>query len=312
VSRIVGLDGATQVGYDRLILAPGISLNYEALPGYSAAVSEQLPHAWQAGAQTEILRSQLEAMKNGGLVALSIPENPYRCPPGPYERASLIARYLKKHKPRSKILLLDAKDRFSKQNLFKAAWQSQFPGMIEWQGRADGATVVEIEAEPRTLKTDFDTVRPDVANVIPPQRAGDIALTSGLADSTGWCPVDALSFESKLASNIHVIGDAAILNAMPKSAFSANAQAKLCAVQVVRLLKDLAPLDATLANTCYSLINPDYGISVAGVYQAEGSRWVSQPGAGGASPNNVSYEFRRKEALYAKDWFNNITRQAFL
>lgn len=311
VSKQVTLENQL-MSYDRLILSPGISLNYSALPGYTEQAASVLPHAWQAGPQTQLLREQLFKMKNGGLVVISVPETPYRCPPGPYERASLIAGYLKKEKPRSKVLLLDAKDRFSKQSLFESAWQQELNGYIEWQGRSEGAVVTRVNAERSELYTDFDVVRGDVVNVIPPQKAGQIALTTGIADRSGWCPVNALTFESTIAADVHVIGDAAILNAMPKSAFSANAQGKLCAVQVVRSLKGLPPITTTMANTCYSLVHTDYGISVAGVYRPDGERWLSVTGAGGVSPAEASAVVRRREARYAEDWFKAITSEAFL
>jgi sulfide dehydrogenase [flavocytochrome c] flavoprotein subunit len=281
------------------------------LEGYSEQAAIKMPHAWQAGEQTLLLRHQLEAMPNGGLVTIVAPPNPYRCPPGPYERASLIAHYLKRAKPKSKVLILDSKDRFSKQSLFEAAWQSEYGEMIEWQGLSDGARVIAVNSDNNTLMTDFDTVEADVANVIPPQRAGRIALDSGMTDESGWCPVDALSFESTLAPLVHVIGDAAILNAMPKSAFAANAQAKLCAVQVIRLLAGKAPLETTLLNTCYSLVAPRYGISVAGVYRADGVSWRGVEGAGGTSDADAPVSTRQQEADYARGWFDTISREVF-
>jgi NADPH-dependent 2,4-dienoyl-CoA reductase/sulfur reductase-like enzyme len=312
ISHRITLGSGASLGYERLILAPGVSLDFEALEGYSEAAANRLPHAWLAGEQTLLLRAQLEAMADGGVVAIAVPANPYRCPPGPYERASLIAEYLSKHKPRSKVILLDAKDQFSKQALFLKGWQSKFGGMVEWQGLSDGASVVRVDAETKTLFTDFDAVTTAVANVIPPQKAGSIAQAAGIADRSGWCPVDALTFESSLAPDVHVIGDAAILNAMPKSAFSANAQAKLCAVQIVRSMSGAEPLDVTLANTCYSLLSEDFGISVAGVYQADGERWVSVPGSGGVSPTAADDQARSLEARYARDWFKAITQETFL
>jgi sulfide dehydrogenase [flavocytochrome c] flavoprotein subunit len=312
VARRVELSDGTSLDYDRLILAPGISFNYEAIDGYSEAAAKLMPHAWEAGEQTILLREQLSSMQDGGTVAIVAPPNPYRCPPGPYERASLIAHYLKRHKPRSKVLVLDAKDRFSKQGLFQSAWRSEYGDMIEWQGLSDGANVIGVDPVKNLIKTDFDEYKVDVANVIPPQRAGKIAIDSGLANESGWCPVEALTFESLIAPNIHVIGDAAILNQMPKSAFSANAQAKLCAVQVVGALAGEAPVSSKLLNTCYSLVNPEYGISVAGVYEAAGERWLDVAGAGGVSPLNASAAIRRSEAIYAEGWFETITNEVFL
>lgn len=311
VLRQVQFENHSALNYDRLILAPGISLHYEALEGYSAQAASKMPHAWQAGEQTLLLKRQLEAMPNGGLVTIVAPPDPYRCPPGPYERASLIAHYLKRTKPKSKILILDSKDRFSKQSLFKTAWKSEYGEMIEWQGLSDGARVIAVNSDSTTLMTDFDTINPSVANVIPPQRAGKVALVSGIADNSGWCPVDALSFESTLAPGVHVIGDAAILNAMPKSAFAANAQAKLCAVQVIRMLAAEAPLETTMLNTCYSLVRPNYGISVAGAYRAEGTHWRGVEGAGGTSASGASGSTRQLEADYARGWFDTISREVF-
>jgi sulfide dehydrogenase [flavocytochrome c] flavoprotein subunit len=297
--------------YDRLVLAPGISLNFDALEGYDEAAAELMPHAWQAGAQTTLLARQLAAMRDGGTIAISVPENPYRCPPGPYERASLIAHYLKTHKPKSKLLILDSKDRFSKQSLFMAAWKSEFGDIIEWQGLKDGAKVVSVDPAAMTLQTDFDVIKVDVANIIPPQRAGKIAQLSGVANASGWCPISAATFESSLHTDIHVIGDAAIANAMPKSAFAANTQAKLCALQIVRLLAGKKPIESKLINTCYSLITPDYGISVAGVYEPDNEHWLEIKGAGGVSPLTASRKVRRMEAQYARQWYDSITAEVF-
>lgn len=311
VAHRVELSDGTLLAYDRLVLAPGISLNYSALRGYSEAAALKMPHAWEAGEQTLLLRKQISEMADGGTVAIVAPPNPYRCPPGPYERASLIAHYLKKNKPRSKVLVLDAKDRFSKQGLFQAAWRSEYGAMVEWQGFSDGASVVEVDADKNILRTDFDEYQVNVANVIPPQRAGKVAIDSGLADSSGWCPVDALSFESTIAADVHIIGDAAILNQMPKSAFAANAQAKLCAIQIIRLMAGDAPAESKLLNTCYSLVHPEYGISVADVYDAKGERWRAVPGAGGVSPSDAPASVRRAEAGYANGWFKTITNEVF-
>jgi sulfide dehydrogenase [flavocytochrome c] flavoprotein chain len=225
-TRTVTLGDTTRLAYDRLVLAPGIDFRWDALPGYSEAAAEKMPHAWKAGPQTLLLRHQLEAMPDGGVVVIAVPANPYRCPPGPYERASLIAYYLKTKKPKSKLLILDAKDTFSKQKLFQNGWTVLYPGLIEWVALSAGGKVTAVDAAAMTLTTDFTTHKADVANVIPPQNAGQVAGLAGVADRTGWCPIDPVSFASTLQPNIHVIGDAAIAGAMPKSAFAANAQAK--------------------------------------------------------------------------------------
>jgi NADPH-dependent 2,4-dienoyl-CoA reductase/sulfur reductase-like enzyme len=250
-------------------------------------------------------------MQDGGVVVLSAPANPFRCPPGPYERASLIAHYLKNNKPRSKVIILDAKDAFSKQRLFEAAWQALYPGLIEWVPLSAGGRVTEVDPAAMTLVTEFGSHKADVANIIPPQRAGAIAQVAGAADQTGWCPIDPATFESRLQPGIHVIGDAAIGGAMPKSAFSANAQAKACAAAVAALLHEQQPAQPKLINTCYSLVAPDYGISIAGVYQPHDGLLAELEGAGGISPLDAARDVRKLEAAYAEDWFRTITSEVF-
>ena len=310
-TRTITLADTTKLAYDRLILAPGIDFRWGALSGYGEAAAEKMPHAWKAGPQTLLLRRQLEAMRDGGIVAIAVPANPYRCPPGPYERASLIAHYLKTNKPKSKLLILDAKDAFSKQKLFQNGWAALYPDLIEWVALSAGGKVTAADAAAMTLTTDFATHKADVANVIPAQKAGWIAELAGVADRTGWCPIDAVSFASTLQPNIHVIGDAAIAGAMPKSAFAANAQAKVCAAAVAVLLAGGTPIPSKLINTCYSLVAPDYGISVAGVYHPVDGRLVDVEGAGGVSPRDAPAEARAFEASLAAGWFRTITGEIF-
>ena len=307
---VVASDG-TRFPYDRLILSPGIDIAWDVLPGYGEAAAERMPHAWKAGPQTLLLRRQLDAMPDGGTVAMSVPPNPYRCPPGPYERASLIAWYLKTHKPRSKLLVLDSKDAFSKQKLFQAAWKQLYPGMLEWVSLSDGGKVARVDANAMMLETDFGSHRADVATIVPPQRAGAIAVQAGVADRTGWCPIDPSTFESRLIPGIHVVGDAAIAGAMPKSAFAANAQAKICAAAVVAMLRGGMPGEARPINTCYSLVAPDYGISVAGVYRPVNGVLADIEGAGGTSPQDASAAYRAEEAAYAGRWFQTIAAEVF-
>lgn len=303
-------DGAT-LQYDRLVLAPGIDIRWDALPGYDEAAAQKMPHAWKAGEQTLLLRSQLEAMEDGGLVVISAPANPFRCPPGPYERASLIAHYLKTKKPRSKLIVLDSKDTFSKQRLFQNAWKDLYPGILEWVSLSSGGKVNSVDPATNTLATDFDKHAAKVANVIPPQKAGRIAEVAGVTDRTGWCPIDPVSFESRQQRNIHVIGDATIAGAMPKSAFTANAQAKVCAEAIVKLLAGQTPAQPKLINTCYSLVAPEYGISVAGVYRPKDGVLTDVEGAGGVSPVDAPRDFRALEATYADGWFRTITAEVF-
>jgi len=309
--RTVTLADGTRLAYDRLVLGPGIDIRWAALPGYDEPAAAQMPHAWQAGEQTLLLRRQLEAMDDGGLVVISSPANPFRCPPGPYERASLIAHYLKTKKPKSKLIVLDAKDAFSKQRLFQAAWAELYPGLLEWVPLSKGGAVTSVEPATRTLVTDFGRHKANVANVIPPQKAGRIADAAGVADRTGWCPIDPVTFESKLQPRIHVIGDAAIAGAMPKSAFAANSQAKTCAAAVAQLLTGGTPSPPKLINTCYSLVAPDYGISVAGVYQPTNGQLADVPGAGGVSPQDAPRATRAAEAVLAEAWFRTITAEVF-
>jgi sulfide dehydrogenase [flavocytochrome c] flavoprotein chain len=309
--KSVTLSDGSKLAYDRLVLSPGIDINWGALPGYDETAAEKMPHAWKAGAQTVLLRQQLQAMDDGGLVIISSPANPFRCPPGPYERASLIAYWLKIWKPKSKLLILDSKDAFSKQRLFQNAWAQMYPGLIEWVSLSQGGKVTAVDAASLTVVTDFARHKAAVANIIPPQKAGTIAQKAGVADRTGWCPVEPVAFESTLQPGVHVIGDSAIMGGMPKSAFAANAQAKVCAAAIVELLAGRKPVDPILINTCYSLVAPDYGISVAGVYRPDKGVLADIPGAGGNSPLEVVGGFRGQEALYASSWFKTITTEVF-
>ena len=307
----VTLTNGARMPYDRLVLAPGVDMRWDALPGYNAAASERIPHAWKAGAQTLLLRRQLEAMDDGGLVIISAPPNPFRCPPGPYERASLIAHYLKTKKPKSKLIVLDAKDAFSKQRLFQNAWKELYPDLLEWISLSAGGKVTAVEPDSNTLVTDFGRHKAAVANVIPPQKAGRIAELAGVTDRTGWCPVDPMTFESKQQPNIHIIGDAAIMGGMPKSAFSANAQAKVCAAAITAILRGQVPEEPRLINTCYSLVAPGYGISIAGVYRPKDGQLADVEGAGGVSVLDAPRATRALEADFANGWFNTITAEVF-
>ena len=309
--RTVALDSGEALSYDRLVLAPGIDIRWDALPGYDEAAANRMPHAWKAGEQTMLLRRQLEAMEDGGLVVMSAPANPFRCPPGPYERASLIAYYLKTRKPHSKLIVLDSKDVFSKQRLFQNAWKELYPGLLEWVSLSSGGKVISVDPTTNTLVTDFAKHEAKVANVIPPQKAGRIAERAGVADQTGWCAIDPVTFESRLQPNIHVIGDAAIAGGMPKSAFAANAQAKVCAAAVVKLLRGETPVSPKLINTCYSLVAPDYGISIAGVYYPANGQLAEVPGSGGVSPVDAPRSTRSLEAMLSNDWFRTITTEVF-
>ncbi|MDY6994820.1 MAG: NAD(P)/FAD-dependent oxidoreductase, partial [Pseudomonadota bacterium] len=317
-AKKVTLENGDSVSYERLIVSPGIDFKWDAIEGYDQKVSEKIPHAWQAGPQTQTLRQQLEAMKDGGSVIIAPPDNPFRCPPGPYERASQIAMYLKQHKPKSKILILDAKEAFSKQGLFTQGWKKLYGygsdnSMIEWLPPSKQGKVVRVDANSMTVYAgEFeDAHKADVINIIPPQTAGKIALDSGLADDSGWCPVDKKTFESTRHKNIHVLGDASIATKMPKSAYAANSQAKVCAAAVVAALQGKEMGTPSYVNTCYSIVGPDYGISVAAVYQLQEDTITPVEGSGGLTPTDASAETLKREVAYAHSWFKNITHEMF-
>ena len=309
-ARTVGLADGTSLGYDRLVLSPGISLRFDALQGYDEAAATKMPHAWIAGEQTLLLRRLLEAMDDGGTVVLAVPAAPLRCPPAPYERASLIAHYLKAKKPRSKVLILDAKDSFSQQRLFEQAWKELYPDMIERIALSQGGRVTSVEPATNSIVTDFGNYTADVANVIPPQKAGRIAEIAGAADNTGWCPIDPMTFESKLVPNIHVIGDACIAGAVPKSASAANAQAKACAAIVVSLLAGKSPEPPRLTGACFNTVAPGYAFSLSGVYAPKDGLFNEVEG-GATSPLDAPREVRAEEAETALNWFSTITADTF-
>ena len=302
---------ANRYNYDKLIVSPGVDYDWAAIEGMSEAVAERIPHAWKAGKQTDILRRQLEAMDDGGVFYIVAPPNPFRCPPGPYERAAQVAHYFSTHKPKSKIVILDAKDAFSKQALFQAGWQEHYGDMIEWVSGAEGGIIEAIDPETRTLIGSFEEFQGDVINLIPHQKAGALAQTAGLANESGWCPVDQRTFESSIHKDIHVIGDACIAGAMPKSGYSANSQGKVCAAAIVAAINGEGAPAPSYVNTCYSIIAPEHGISVAGVYRLENGRIVDIPGAGGVSPADADARTRALEQQFALDWFRNITSDMF-
>jgi len=310
--KSVRLAGGSILPYDRLVLSPGIDIKWKAVEGYDEAASQIVPHAFKAGAQTMLLRRQLEEMPDGGLVVMTIPPNPFRCPPGPYERASLIAWYLKTKKPRSKLILLDAKDTFSKQGLFVEGWKALYGPLIEWVPFGQSGNLLKVDAATKTVTTEFTEVKADVLNVIPPQRAGMIVDSAGLAGSGGWCNVNPVTFESSIVPGIHIVGDAIVAGSMPKSGFSAGSQAKVCAQAIAALQAGDTPSVPSFINTCYSLVSPDYGISVVDVFRvgSEGAIAAVQ-GAGGVSPTGAGADFRKQEAEYARGWYASQTKVMF-
>jgi sulfide dehydrogenase [flavocytochrome c] flavoprotein subunit len=311
VAHRVTLESGDSLPYDKLVLSPGIDFKWGA-QGYQEADAELAPHAWKAGAQTLLLRKQLEALPDGGVVVMAIPANPFRCPPGPYERASLIAHYLKTTKPKSKLLLLDSKDTFSKQGLFLEGWDALYKDIIEWVPAAKDGKVVRVDAKGLTVETELGTKhQAGVLNVIPQQTAGRIAIDTGLTDASGWVPVVPRTFQSVKAPDIYVIGDATIAAPEPKSGFTANSQAKVAAAALVASLRGEEPPDPLWFNTCYSLVAPDYGISVAGVYRVIDGKLAEVPGSGGVSPKGAPARVRALEATYAQAWYTNISQDTW-
>lgn len=300
--RRVHVDSGDAIAYDRLIVAPGIDFIWESLPMLaSETAQEKIPHAWKAGPQTVNLRRQLEAMPDGGVFLLSVPKAPYRCPPGPYERVSQVAFYLKQAKPKSKIIVLDANPEIvSKKGLFTKAWADLYPGMVEYR---PNSSMTEVDVAAGVVKTEFDSVRADVINIIPPQRAGKLAQQAGLANvDKRWCEVDFLTYESKVLPGVHIIGDA-VSAALPKSAHMATSHAKVCAAAVSALLSGGAPdPQPVFANTCYSFVSDKLAVHVANVYRYDAAKRIMLPAEGGG----VSERPSEQEGHYAQWWAQNI------
>ncbi|NEX15909.1 MAG: sulfide dehydrogenase [Halochromatium sp.] len=319
---VVGIDperkrvqtaGGSRFDYDACIVSPGVGFKWDAIEGYDEQIANQsIPHAWYAGPQTQLLRNQIESMPEGGHVIIVAPPNPFKCPPGPYERASQIALYCKHHKPRAKITILDAKDAFSKQGLYIEGWTKLYgygtdDSMIQWVSAAQGGAIEGLDASTRTLVGLVEDFQGDVVNIIPPQKANAIAFAADLVDGD-WCPVDKRTFESTRHQHIYVLGDASSASKMPKSAYAANSQAKVAAAAIAARFQGKEPGDPTFVNTCYSIVGEDFGISVAAVYSldAETNSIEPIPGSGGVSPANASPEIRKREVSYAHSWFKNV------
>ena len=311
VARKVRVGSGEWLHADALVFSPGVAMRWDRIEGLDARRSDAMPHAWLGDGQVSRLRARIETLRDGATIAISAPPNPYRCPPGPYERASLLAWHLQQtERGRCKILLLDAKDDFTKRPLFQLGWDTLYPGMIEWVPRAKGGEVLQVDVPRSTLRLqNGERVRATLASVVPPQRAADIAQQADLTDESGWCPVRPDTFESTRHAGIHVIGDAAAAQPMPKSAFSANSQAKLVALWLAAHYTGAPRPVPLLVNTCYSLLAPDYGISVGGLYGVVSGRLSTLND--GMSPLGAAREFRAREAGYAHDWYEQITRDSF-
>jgi sulfide dehydrogenase [flavocytochrome c] flavoprotein chain len=308
--KTVRLAGGTTVPYDRLVVAPGIDLKFDSVPGYSEAAAETMPHAWQAGAQTKLLTDRLNALVDGDLIVMIAPPNSYRCPPGPYERVSMFAHVLKRkgHK-RSSIIVLDPKPSFSKQALFMEGWEKHYPGMIQWHDPKLHGGIKGVDARSNEVTTDLATHKAALVNVIPAQMAGRIARDAGLANETGFCPIDPESMKSTMDPNVFVIGDACIPGDMPKSAFSANSQAKVAAMTIRGELANARTFPARYSNTCWSLIAADDDVKVGGSYEPgegkikQASTFVSQKGE--------AADLRKQNYQESLDWYAGITADVF-
>jgi sulfide dehydrogenase [flavocytochrome c] flavoprotein subunit len=291
-----------ELSYDRLVVAPGVDFNYDSLPMLaSAEAQQQIPHAWKAGWQTVNLRKQLEAMSDGGVFVMNVPKAPYRCPPGPYERACQVASYFKAHKPKSKVIVLDANaEIISKKGLFTKVFNETYAGIVDY--RPDNA-MTGVDVATKTVSTDFDKIKADVLNVIPPQRAGKIAQIANLTEKDyPWCDINFLTYESKLVPNVHVLGDS-VAAGLPKSAHMATNQAKVCANAIVQLFAGQAPDPAPVfANTCYSYVTDKSAMHVANVYRYDEGKKIMVSAEGGG----VSMSPSEKEGAYAVAWAQNI------
>jgi sulfide dehydrogenase [flavocytochrome c] flavoprotein subunit len=312
VKRSVATAGGKQFAYDRLILSPGVELDYPAVQGATAGIETAMPHAWKAGEQTLLLRKQIEAMKDGGVFVVTVPKRPYRCPPGPYERASLVAHYLKRHKPKSKVMILDDGDSMPKQGLFLESWDKLYPGMIEWVTGSNGGKVERVDIAKRTIVTTDADFPADVISFVPPQKAGAIAQKTALTNAAGWCPVDPVTLESKIHKHIHVIGDAALTDGVPKSAHVAGSMGRVVARAVVSLLQGKPAPVPQYVNTCYTLTAPDYGFSIAGLFEPNAGAISTVKDSVTLSPTGAPEYMRRTEAEFAYGWLKNIAAEAFL
>lgn len=308
--KIVRLADGSELPYDRLVVAPGIDLKFDSVPGYSEAAAEVMPHAWKAGPQTQLLKAKLAAVPDGGLIVMVAPPNPYRCPPGPYERVSMMAHVLKSSgKTKVKIVVLDPKDKFSKMALFQEGWEQHYPGMVEWQDPNIHGGIKGVDPSAMTVKTDFETYKADLVNVIPAQMAGTIARDAGLTNQTGFCPIDPASMKSASDPNIYVVGDACIPGDMPKSGFAANSQAKVAAMMIRGELAQSRTFLARYANTCWSLITPDDCVKVGGRYEAAEGKIKEIEGF--VSKTKESPELRKQTLDENLGWYAGITTDIF-
>lgn len=304
-------------GYDKLVVSPGIDFRFEDYEGFDAEIAETLvPHAYKAGPQTLLLRKQLLSVPQGGTAIIATPQNPFRCPPGPYERASFFAEYFKKHNPTAKVIVLDPKERFTKDVPFKKAWERLYGyktdnALLEWVAGSDGGRVYELDAKNMTVEADGDSFKADLINIIPNQRAGVIAQKLGLTNQSGWCPINRHTFESELQKEVYVLGDSTIADAMPKSGYAAGSQAKVCAQAVADSLKGKEHGKAIYSNVCYSLAGDNYGVSIAAIYEVRDGLIKPKGKSAGVSPITEKPAQPILEAVYQKNWQREFVKDVF-
>ncbi len=309
--RRVRLDDGRDLAFDRLVVAPGIRFLWNRIEGYDVFAAQRMPHAWQAGRQTALLAAQLRAMEDGGVVAIAVPSGLMRCPPAPYERATLIAHYLARHKPRSKVLIFDANNHFPRQDAFTEVWRNDYPGRVEWIPVTQNGAVAKVDADTLTLYTGGGAQRVAVANVIAPQAPAAFAPAAGLATGHGWCPVDPVTFESTHLAGVHVIGDACIADAMPKSGSAALSQAAQCAQAVLAALSGRAPPAAEYASVCYALTARRSAVALPGRFLVQAGRIVAAPAAANAQAAAAANATSAANAQAAGRWYREARIAAF-
>lgn len=306
--KMVSLAGGSALPYDKLILSPGIDFVEGAVEGWDLSSQNAMPHAYKAGSQSELLKAQIMAMPQGGTYAMVAPPNPYRCPPGPYERVSMVAHYLSQHNPTAKIIVADPKPKFSKMALFQEGWNAHYAGMIDWIGSEFGGENVAVDPSAMTISIDGESINVDACNVIPAMKAGRIATLAGVTDGN-WAPVNAADMSTKADADVYVLGDASQQGDMPKSGFSANSQAKVCANAVRGALTGSKIFPAKFANTCWSLINADDGVKVGATYKATDEKIAKVDGF--ISKTGEAADIRKQTYLESEDWYTGITSDMF-
>lgn len=307
-SKTVTLGSGATLAYDKLVLSPGIDIKYDSVPGYSVEGQSRAPHGWKSGTQVQLIKAQVEAMPEGGTFLMVPPPNPYRCPPGPYERISMIAHILKQKNPSASIIVLDPKPKFSKQGLFSEGWESHYPGMVEWIDPDTHGGILNVDTDNLTVETDLDTFEADAMSIIPAQKAGAIAMHSGVTDGD-WAPIVPASMQSKADENIYVLGDASVASAMPKSGFSANSQAKVASNHIRAELTGSRVFEPRFVNTCWSLIAPDDGVKVGARYKAGAEKIESTETF--ISKTAESADLRRETYEESESWYSAITTDMF-